>query len=201
MSTTGLLLLPWRNTVILPGSISALRDSWRHTGSTPRRAKTDRTRNKEIGIQIKETKTAFEKKTEELKKKIIETAATGAAKGSTGGPQKLWPQSRREAGRSAEVPGAEVCDRVESRDGGTQEGSRLRQGSRENREESQATRISNDSGAKDSCPLGSWHSFPVYILRRGNPTSFGPEVDAGPPAVLTTAALPYNVHATVAGFA
>ena len=35
---------------------------------------------------------------------------------------------------------------------------------------------------------------PVYILRRGNPTSFGPEVDAGPPAVLTTASLPYNVH-------
>ena len=34
---------------------------------------------------------------------------------------------------------------------------------------------------------------PVYILRRGNPTSFGPEVDAGPPAVLTTAALPYEV--------
>ena len=36
---------------------------------------------------------------------------------------------------------------------------------------------------------------PAYILRRGNPTSFGPEVDAGPPAVLITAALPYNVHA------
>jgi hypothetical protein len=35
---------------------------------------------------------------------------------------------------------------------------------------------------------------PVYILRRGNPTSFGTEVDAGPPAVLTTASVRYEVR-------
>jgi mono/diheme cytochrome c family protein len=34
---------------------------------------------------------------------------------------------------------------------------------------------------------------PTYILRRGMPTSFGPEVQAGPPAVLTTAILKYEV--------
>jgi mono/diheme cytochrome c family protein len=34
---------------------------------------------------------------------------------------------------------------------------------------------------------------PTYILRRGMPTSFGPEVQPGPPAVLTTAILKYEV--------
>ncbi len=34
---------------------------------------------------------------------------------------------------------------------------------------------------------------PTYILRRGMPTSFGPPVDAGPPAVLTTAKVPYEI--------
>ncbi len=34
---------------------------------------------------------------------------------------------------------------------------------------------------------------PTYILRRGMPTSFGPEVEPGPPAVLTSATLKYDV--------
>ena len=34
---------------------------------------------------------------------------------------------------------------------------------------------------------------PTYILRRGMPTSFGEEVQPGPPAVLTSAALKYEV--------
>jgi len=34
---------------------------------------------------------------------------------------------------------------------------------------------------------------PTYVLRRGMPTSFGPEVEPGPPAVLTSATVTYQV--------
>ncbi len=39
---------------------------------------------------------------------------------------------------------------------------------------------------------------PTYILRRGMATSFGPEVEPGPPAVLTTAKLTYQVKPRLA---
>jgi hypothetical protein len=151
--------------------------------------------NKEIAIQVKEAKTAFEKKTEELKKKIIEQRLTTQPKDLQEDLKKLaatLPEKRDEVQKYLAEKFASVLkvDAAELKKDPAY--------AKESSEIGKKVKLLEYQKIPEPKIRALWDRgtpSPVYILRRGNPTSFGPEVDAGPPAVLTTAALPYNVRA------
>ena len=151
--------------------------------------------NKEIEREVKETKTAFEKKTDEIKKKIIEQRLQGQPKDLQEDLRNLVsipPMKRDEVQKYLAQKFATVL-KVEKAE--------LKKDpayAKEADEIERKIKLLEYQMIPEPKIRALWDRgtpSPVYLLRRGNPTSFGPEVNAGPPAVLTTAALPYNVHA------
>ena len=150
--------------------------------------------NKEIGIEIKELKTAFEKKTDELKKKIIDQRLQSQPKDMQEDLRIVaaTPPAKRDEVQKYLAQKFAAVLKVE-----TAELKRDPAYAAEASEIEKKTKLLEYQMIPEPKIRALWDRgtpSPVYILRRGNPTSFGPEVDAGPPAVLTTASVRYEVR-------
>jgi mono/diheme cytochrome c family protein len=150
--------------------------------------------NKELAIQIKETKAALEKKAEELKKIIIEQRLQTQPKDLQEDLRALaaTPPAKRDEVQKYLAQKFATVLKVENAE--------LKKDpayAKEAKDAEKKIKLLEYQMLPEPKIRALWDRgtpSPAYILRRGNPTSFGPEVDAGPPAVLTTAALPYNVR-------
>lgn len=149
--------------------------------------------NKDLEREAKAIRTAWDQKTEELKKKVIEQRVASQPKSLQDDLRKLiaTPPDKRDEiqkylaqkfDRILRVDAAELkVDPAYARD------------AEETEKKIKLIEYKMIPEPKIRALWDRGQPSPTYLLKRGMPTSFGPQVQPGVPAVLTTAKLSYQV--------
>ncbi|MFN7998550.1 MAG: DUF1553 domain-containing protein [Bryobacteraceae bacterium] len=151
--------------------------------------------NKSLEADIKTIKTAWEEKTKEAKNKLIEKRIASQPKDLQDDLRSLIatpPEKRTEVQKylAQRFESVLKVDEAELKNDPAFEA--------ESEEVQKKTKLLEYRMIPEPKIRALWDRgtpSPTYILRRGMPTSFGPEVEPGPPAVLTSANLKYEVAA------
>ncbi len=149
--------------------------------------------NKDIEREIKAIQSAWEQKQEEFKKKVVEKRLLSQPKDLREDLTKVLatpPEKRDEIQKYLAQKFAPVLH-VDSAELNTDPAY-----ARQSQEVEKKVKLLEYRMIPEAKIRALWDRgtpSPTYILRRGMATSFGPEVQPGPPAVLTTAKVSYDL--------
>ncbi len=149
--------------------------------------------NKNLDVEIKLVQTAWDEKLKDLKKKVIEKRIASQPKDLQEDLRKLaaTPAEKRDEVQRYLAQKFETLLKVDTADVKQDPAVAQEAESVEKRIKLLEYKAIPEPKIRALWDRGS--PSPTYLLRRGVPTSFGPFVEPGPPAVLTNAKLTYEV--------